>query len=38
MDISREEAVELLKKYIKNEHLLYHSYASEAVMRALAKS
>ncbi|MCD6111869.1 MAG: HDIG domain-containing protein [Bacteroidales bacterium] len=37
MDISREEAVELLKKYIKNEHLLYHSYASEAVMRALAK-
>jgi putative nucleotidyltransferase with HDIG domain len=35
--ISREEAVELLKKNIKNENLLKHCYASEAVMRALAE-
>jgi uncharacterized protein len=35
--MTRPEALELLKKYIKNEKLLYHSYASEAILRALAK-
>lgn len=35
--IDREQADKLLKSHIKNEHLLFHSYASEAVMRALAK-
>ena len=34
--ISREEALELLKKYVKKEALIYHSLASEAVMKALA--
>jgi putative nucleotidyltransferase with HDIG domain len=34
--ISRDEAVDLLKMHIKNENLLKHCYASEAVMRALA--
>lgn len=33
----REEALELLKHYIKNERMLGHSYATEAVMRALAR-
>lgn len=37
MKITREEAIELLKQYIKNEKMLYHCYASEAVMRGLAK-
>jgi uncharacterized protein len=36
MTMKRNEAVELLNKYIKNERMLSHSYASEAVMRALA--
>ena len=30
------EAESLLKKYVRNEKMLYHCYASEAVMRALA--
>jgi len=34
--MNREEAKGLLKKYVRNEKMLYHSYASEAVMRALA--
>lgn len=33
----RERAEEILKKYIKTEHFLKHSYSVEAVMRALAK-
>ncbi len=33
----RSDAENLLKKYIRNEKMLYHSYSSEAVMRALAK-
>jgi putative nucleotidyltransferase with HDIG domain len=33
----REEALNRLKKYVKNEKMLYHSLASEAVLRALAK-
>lgn len=36
MNITRDEAVELLNKYVKNERMLNHCYASEAVMRALA--
>ncbi len=36
MQKSREEAEELLKTYIKNEKMLAHSYASEAVLQALA--
>ena len=36
MGISREEAVDLLEKYIKNERMLNHCYATEAVMTALA--
>lgn len=34
--MKREEAVELLKYYIKNERMLNHCYASEAVMKGLA--
>jgi putative nucleotidyltransferase with HDIG domain len=33
----RAEAESLLKKYVRNEKMLYHCYASEAVMRALAR-
>jgi uncharacterized protein len=36
MTIARDEAVELLNKYVKNERMLNHCYASEVVMRALA--
>jgi putative nucleotidyltransferase with HDIG domain len=35
--MERNKAENLLKKYVKNEKMLYHSYSSEAVMRALAK-
>lgn len=35
--MSRNDAESLLKKYVRNEKMLYHCYASEAVMRALAK-
>jgi len=35
--ITREDAVALLSKYIKNERSLYHCHAAEAVMRALAR-
>ena len=35
--MSREEANSLLKKYVRNEKMLFHCYASEAVMIALAK-
>jgi len=37
MPITRDEAVELLDKYIKNEKMKNHCYATEAVMRALAR-
>ena len=33
----REKAEEILKKYVKTEHFLRHSYAVEAVMRALSR-
>ena len=36
MIVTRELALAHLKKYIKNEKLLQHCYASEAVMKALA--
>jgi uncharacterized protein len=36
MILPREEALELLKKYIKNERMIAHCLASEAVMRAMA--
>lgn len=35
--MDRNKAESLLKRYVKNEKMLYHSYSSEAVMRALAK-
>ncbi|MCX5785781.1 MAG: HDIG domain-containing protein [Elusimicrobia bacterium] len=34
--MEREKALELLKKHVKNENLVKHCLASEAVMRALA--
>jgi putative nucleotidyltransferase with HDIG domain len=36
-EMTRDEAEELLKRYVKNERMLDHSYASEAVLRALAR-
>ena len=33
----REKAEQILKKHVKTEHFLRHSYAVEAVMRALSK-
>lgn len=35
--LPREEALDLLSKYIKNDKMIYHCLAAEAVMRALAK-
>ncbi len=35
--MTRDEAEELLKAHVKNDHMLAHSYASEAVLRALAR-
>lgn len=35
--MSRDEANSLLKKYVRNDKMLYHCYASEAVLKALAK-
>lgn len=35
--MDRDQAEILLKKYVRNEKMLYHCYASEAVMRALAR-
>src|SRR5512135_3741981 len=37
MAMTRDEALELLGRYIKNERMINHSLASEAVMRALAR-
>ena len=36
--IERDEALTLVKEYIQNENLLNHSLASEAVLRAIARS
>ena len=35
--MNRTEALELLHRYIKNEKMIFHSLASEAVMRGLAR-
>ncbi|MGM0505354.1 MAG: HDIG domain-containing metalloprotein [Bacteroidota bacterium] len=35
--MDRDQAEKLLRKYVRNEKMLYHCFASEAVMRALAK-
>ena len=35
--MTRNEALELLKQYIKNERTIWHCLASEAVLRAVAK-
>ena len=35
--MNRQEATTLLNQYIKSERMIWHSLASEAVMRALAK-
>jgi len=35
--MTRDEAVALLAQYVKNENMIRHSLASEAVLRALAK-
>jgi len=35
--MNRTEALDLLHRYIKNEKMIYHSLASEAVMRGLAR-
>ena len=35
--MTRNEAEDLLRKYVKNERMLDHSIASEAVLRALAR-
>ena len=37
MDINRDTAVGLLNQYVTTEHIMAHSFAVEAVMRALAK-
>ncbi len=37
MTISRDESLNLLKQFIKNDRMFAHSLASEAVMRAVAK-
>jgi len=35
--MTRDEAWDHLRKYVKNEKMLYHSLSSEAVMRAIAQ-
>lgn len=35
--LTRDEAEALLRKYVKGEHYIIHSYAVEAIMRGLAK-
>jgi putative nucleotidyltransferase with HDIG domain len=35
--MTRPEAIQLLQTYVKNERMLNHCYAAEAVMRALAQ-
>ncbi|MEI6898862.1 MAG: HD domain-containing protein [Bacteroidota bacterium] len=37
MNLTREQALSLLKQYIKNEKMIYHCLASEAVLRGLAR-
>ena len=35
--MNRERAMELLNQYVKNERMIAHSLASEAVMKAMAR-
>jgi len=37
MEFNREKALELLHQYVKNEKMIFHCLASEAVMRGLAR-
>ena len=37
MSITRSQAIELINTYIENEKMIFHSLASEAVMRGLAR-
>lgn len=37
MLLFRQQAIDLLHQYIKNERMIFHSLASEAVLRAMAK-
>ena len=37
MEFNREKAIELLHQYVKNEKMIFHCLASEAVMRGLAR-
>ncbi len=37
MELTRDEGMRLLREYVKNERMLNHSLASEAVMKALAR-
>ena len=37
MEFERDDAVALLGQYVKNERMLSHSYAAEAVMKVLAR-
>lgn len=37
MNITREEALQLLRSYVKNEKTIIHCLSSEAVMRAIAR-
>jgi putative nucleotidyltransferase with HDIG domain len=37
MIIPRQQAIDLLRQHINNERMIFHSLASEAVMRALAR-
>jgi putative nucleotidyltransferase with HDIG domain len=37
MLLPRQQAIDLLQQYIKNERMIFHSLASEAVMRAIAR-
>ena len=35
--MTRDDALDLLRQYVKNEKMIYHSLSSEAVLQALAK-
>ncbi len=37
MEMTRDEGMRLLREYVKNDRMVYHCLASEAVMRALAR-
>ena len=37
MELNREIALELLYRYVKNEKMIFHCLASEAVMRGIAR-